>query len=322
MNSSGLRELCTVSSSTAMPRVSNQFNPPGEWQASSLGPSLPGRTSSLPAFMNSFTEQYANISQSKTSDPECNSVLLNDQLTYAPAINYFVDHDIAWGYLLESYFFHHRLPQAIYSHRVLTQGIREVYALCRANTYYRCHKHLAADHDMTSHSNDSPLPIHFGLLIGARSPGLLQLDEAERAAAIRHPFFEESDTGPRAIWEWVYRDTGPSFSMYHPNHQCYRDWAYPFWDLAWLSPALIGNESIPSDDDWENFDWEELRRYRSELRNTALVKSQLVRKELFKQGKRGYFNPNDYPEVSALYREAREAEEAEELGGAEEAHEV
>jgi hypothetical protein len=179
-----------------------------------------------------------------------------------------------------------------YGQAIIARGVEKIYQLSQATTYCECRRHFAGDVTGPSRS------FHFiglGLTTAAQcvrsgAPLLVpygQLSERNKALIIGRAFFKDPDGGPKALWEWLHRNSLEEQLVSSPEDLSYRRWAYPFWDNWWLSPAFFENNDIIQ---WIHSRTEELETYQHRDQQLGLQQSQLLRMQLYKEGRRGWFS--------------------------------
>jgi hypothetical protein len=135
-------------------------------------------------------------------------------------------------------------------------------------------------------------PENLGMVRGPfeyfRIPGWLDLSKQEREAkdaCAGTPFYDDSNKGPRAAWEWAYGYYWPGhLTDEYPNSNA-QQWGYVSWDMLRLENSGILQQccySVSVDDELEKFLQPERRK--------ALWQSQEERRRVSRTGQKGWWS--------------------------------
>ncbi|KAI1272147.1 hypothetical protein F5Y07DRAFT_380696 [Xylaria sp. FL0933] len=165
----------------------------------------------------------------------------------AKPFNYFVEHDVAWGYMRVRYIDIHSSP---YAQAILVNGIDKVYHLSRASNYDQIRALLSRGDDRHDEPFEKETFLYRALDRGPNPliPPFLPISEMsaeDRGLVAGYSFYKDPDPGPALMWQWLYRDFEPGELVAHPQMTAHRQWAFPFWNSARLQNAgLIGDPNI------------------------------------------------------------------------------
>ncbi|KAK7952933.1 hypothetical protein PG988_013627 [Apiospora saccharicola] len=135
---------------------------------------------------------------------------VNDYLmrVVAKPYNYFVDHDINWGWMTVRYIDRHHDD---YGQYILFEGLEKCYRLSKGSNYQEWNA-LFEEVLEGLHGEDGEFP--WG-----------------------EPFYQDADGMPRAVWEWAYKENTPDSLVGDSRMRQHRQWAFTFWDSARLERA-------------------------------------------------------------------------------------
>jgi hypothetical protein len=213
------------------------------------------------------------------------------------AYNYFVDHDVTWGYLGVAYIDQHSCD---YAQEILSQGLEKIYHLSRASTYEQLHKLLSLGEDRWNEPGFATWFLDRGLECGANWVPLIPdalslLDDEDGDFVIGRPFYDDSDPGPTSMWEWVYRDDLAGEVVASSRYIAHRQWGFPFWNSSRLRDALLlGNPDIPGPIKSNELG---LEAYSTPERLEALKESQKLRSAIWSKEGTGFFSRQDQTKI-------------------------
>ncbi|KAI1421802.1 hypothetical protein F5Y12DRAFT_765979 [Xylaria sp. FL1777] len=215
----------------------------------------------------------------------------------AKPFNYFVEHDIAWGYLRVRYIDYY---ESGYAQAILVDGLEKIYDLSQASDYEQLRALLSRGDDRFDE------PFELGTFVGITleralnpmSPQIMsisEMNEDEKEVVIGEPFYKDPDPGPALMWEWMYRDHDPGCMVAYSHFISYRQWAFPFWNASRLrNTGLLGDPNIPGSARYSEL---ELEEYNTADRLKYLEEMRDERTKIYYEGGRGCYYHQDTSQV-------------------------